>query len=101
MAISLRETPAAPPAVNAPAAGAARERFWNLPNTITVLRTTAVPVLLLLPILGHSRVASVAIAWFFIVAATTDLLDGQVKSAGKLPSVAQVASWLKETGAAG
>jgi CDP-diacylglycerol--glycerol-3-phosphate 3-phosphatidyltransferase len=69
--------------MNPPAAGATRERFWNLPNTITVLRTTAVPVLLLLPILGHSRFASVAIAWFFIVAATTDLLDGWLARRGK------------------
>jgi hypothetical protein len=27
-----------------------RERFWNLPNSITVLRTAAVPVLMLLPV---------------------------------------------------
>jgi CDP-diacylglycerol--glycerol-3-phosphate 3-phosphatidyltransferase len=70
-------------AVSAPGVGAPRERFWNLPNTITVLRTTAVPVLLMLPILGHSRSASVAIAWFFIVAALTDLLDGWLARRGK------------------
>ncbi len=29
------------------------------------------------------------------------VIDDQVKSAGKLPSVSQVAAWLKETGAAG
>src|SRR3990172_2691168 len=92
MAISLREGPT--PAGSAPSAGARavaspagvgalRERFWNLPNTITVLRTGAVPVLLLLPILGHSRIASHAIAWAFIVAATTDLLDGWLARRGK------------------
>jgi CDP-diacylglycerol--glycerol-3-phosphate 3-phosphatidyltransferase len=92
MEISLREGPtppadgegagpAASPLVTAP--GARRERFWNLPNTITVLRTTAVPVLLVLPIVGHSRFASVAIAWFFIVAATTDLLDGWLARRGQ------------------
>jgi CDP-diacylglycerol--glycerol-3-phosphate 3-phosphatidyltransferase len=94
MGISFREGPpppsggagpdrSAPPGVNAPGVGVPRERFWNLPNTITVLRTTAVPVLLLLPILGHSRSASVAIAWIFIVAALTDLLDGWLARRGK------------------
>ena len=96
MEISLREGPTPPSepagrgpeqsasaAVTAPGAGAVRERFWNLPNTITVLRTTAVPVLLLLPILGHSRFASVVIAWAFIVAALTDLLDGWLARRGK------------------
>ena len=78
-----RPEPSASPAVSAPGVGAVRERFWNLPNTITVLRTTAVPVLLLLPILGHSRFASVVIAWAFIVAALTDLLDGWLARRGK------------------
>jgi CDP-diacylglycerol--glycerol-3-phosphate 3-phosphatidyltransferase len=94
MEISLREGPTeptagAPTAPGAPAGsgaaglGAPRERFWNLPNTITVLRTGAVPVLLLLPVLGGSRFASHAIAWAFIVAATTDLLDGWLARRGK------------------
>jgi CDP-diacylglycerol--glycerol-3-phosphate 3-phosphatidyltransferase len=91
MAISLRDGPAAAGGAPGPVGGAAlasggaaaRERFWNLPNTITVLRTAAVPVLLLLPILGHSRLASHAIAWSFIVAATTDLLDGWLARRGK------------------
>jgi len=60
-----------------------RERFWNLPNTITVLRTGAVPVLLLLPIFDHSRTASHVIAWIFIVAALTDLLDGWLARRGQ------------------
>jgi CDP-diacylglycerol--glycerol-3-phosphate 3-phosphatidyltransferase len=94
MGISLREgspppsggagsDPGSRTGVTAPGVGVPRERFWNLPNTITVLRTTAVPVLLLLPILGHSRTASVAIAWIFIVAALTDLLDGWLARRGK------------------
>jgi CDP-diacylglycerol--glycerol-3-phosphate 3-phosphatidyltransferase len=67
------------------------ERLWNLPNTITLLRTLAVPVLLLFPSLAASRVGSETMAWIFIVAAVTDLLDGwlarrgqQVTSIGKL-----------------
>lgn len=67
------------------------ERLWNLPNTITLLRTLAVPVLLLFPALAASRRGSEAMAWIFIVAAMTDLLDGwlarrgqQVTKIGKL-----------------
>jgi len=77
------------------AAGAAAgpvvgERFWNLPNTITVLRVGVVPVLLMLP-LFPDRESSQLIAWCFIVAALTDIVDGwlarrgqQVTSIGKL-----------------
>src|SRR3990172_6532705 len=94
MEISLREGPTEPtdsarsapgaPAAGGPAGlGVPRERFWNLPNTITVLRTGAVPVLLFLPILGHSRFASHLIAWTFIVAATSDLVDGWLARRGK------------------
>jgi CDP-diacylglycerol--glycerol-3-phosphate 3-phosphatidyltransferase len=68
----------------------AQEHFWNLPNTITVLRTAAVPVLLLLPLI-QGRLGSQLLAWLFIVAAVTDLVDGwlarrgqQVTSIGKL-----------------
>ncbi len=67
------------------------EELWNLPNTITLLRTLAVPVLLLFPSLAASRRGSEAMAWIFIIAAVTDLLDGwlarrgqQVTSIGKL-----------------
>ena len=68
----------------------AHEHFWNLPNTITVLRVAVVPVLLLLPA-AHGRLASQILAWLFIVAAVSDLVDGwlgrrgqQVTSIGKL-----------------
>lgn len=68
----------------------ARERFWNLPNSITVLRMAAVPVLLLFPYY-HGEVASRVIAWIYVVAAVTDILDGwlarrgsQVTRIGKL-----------------
>ena len=66
------------------------ERFWNLPNTITLLRAGVVPVLLLHP-LFPSESASAVMAWFFIVAAVSDLVDGwlarrgqQVTHVGKL-----------------
>ena len=91
MATSAHEGPDGPSVVSASAtAPAARERFWNLPNTITMLRMGVVPVLLLLPI-AHDKGSSQLIAWCFIVGALTDLLDGwlarrgkQVTSIGKL-----------------
>lgn len=51
------------------------ERFWNLPNTVTMLRTGVVPILLFLP-LAQGEAGSRFMAWAFIVAALTDWLDG-------------------------
>jgi CDP-diacylglycerol--glycerol-3-phosphate 3-phosphatidyltransferase len=88
MATSADEPTLAARGVKPPRAAA--ERFWNLPNTITVLRIGVVPVLLLLP-LAHGKAASQVIAWAFIVAAVTDVIDGwlarrgqQVTHVGKL-----------------
>ncbi len=64
------------------ASGVAPERFWNLPNTITVLRCGAIPVLLALPAL-RDPAGSRLVAWIFIVAAVTDLLDGWLARRGK------------------
>jgi len=61
----------------------ALEPFWNLPNTITVVRTAAVPILLLLP-LFPGRTGSQVIAWCFIVAALSDLLDGWLARRGQM-----------------
>ena len=91
MATSAHEGPDGPSVVSDTATvPLARERFWNLPNTITMLRMGVVPVLLLLPI-AHDKGSSQLIAWCFIVGALTDLLDGwlarrgkQVTSIGKL-----------------
>jgi CDP-diacylglycerol--glycerol-3-phosphate 3-phosphatidyltransferase len=56
--------------------------FWNLPNTITVLRAAVVPVLLLYPLMpGES--GSTVMAWIFIVAAVSDLVDGWLARRGK------------------
>ena len=76
------EAPAstAPPEAN----GAhAREHFWNLPNTISVLRTGAVPVILMLPVYP-SKLGSAVVAWVFIVAAVSDLVDGWLARRGQL-----------------
>ncbi len=66
------------------------ERSLNLPNIITMLRAGMVPVLLLLPIFPGER-GSTVIAWIFILAAVSDLVDGwlarrgqQVTTLGKL-----------------
>ena len=59
------------------------ERFWNLPNTITVLRTGVIPVLLVLPFF-HGPTASRVVAWAFIVAATSDLVDGWLARRGQM-----------------
>ena len=91
MATSAHEGPDGPSVVSAAATvPLARERFWNLPNTITVLRVGVVPVLLMLPI-ADDKGSSQLIAWCFILGALTDLLDGwlarrgkQVTSIGKL-----------------
>jgi CDP-diacylglycerol--glycerol-3-phosphate 3-phosphatidyltransferase len=76
MATSLNEA--------APAAGPLPvERLWNLPNTITLLRTLVVPVLLFFPALAGSRVGSQLMAWLFIVGAVTDLIDGWLARRGQ------------------
>ena len=59
-----------------------REHFWNLPNTITVVRVGVVPILLLLPWF-HDQASSRIIAWCFIVAALTDIVDGWLARRGQ------------------
>ena len=76
MATSLDESKAGVPAT--------REHFWNLPNTITILRTGAVPVLLFFPFFDESRLGNQAMAWIFIAAAVTDLIDGWLARRGAL-----------------
>lgn len=54
-----------------------RETFWNLPNTVTMLRIAAVPVLILVPTeWGQTKSGSQVMAWVFILAALSDILDG-------------------------
>jgi CDP-diacylglycerol--glycerol-3-phosphate 3-phosphatidyltransferase len=66
------------------------ERFWNLPNTITVLRAGVVPILLLFPLFhggangGPDERISSIFGWFFIVAAVSDLLDGWLARRGQM-----------------
>lgn len=58
------------------------EPFWNLPNTLTVLRIGVVPVFLFFPLVDHSRAGSQVVAWLFIVAAATDVIDGWLARRG-------------------
>jgi len=60
----------------------AREKFWNLPNTITVVRVGVVPILLLLPWFSD-RSGSVFIGWCFTIAAFSDLADGWLARRGR------------------
>jgi CDP-diacylglycerol--glycerol-3-phosphate 3-phosphatidyltransferase len=83
MVTSLSEPESSPPTL-------VRERFWNLPNTITVVRLAVVPVLLAFP-LFDGPAGSRVVAWLFIVSALGDILDGvaarwgqQVTRIGKL-----------------
>lgn len=59
----------------------ARERFWNLPNTVTMLRIGVLPALFFIP-WAVSETGSTIMAWCFIVAASSDLLDGYLARRG-------------------
>jgi CDP-diacylglycerol--glycerol-3-phosphate 3-phosphatidyltransferase len=59
-----------------------QEELWNLPNSITMFRIGVVPILLLLPWALGPR-SSAALAWFFIFAAVTDILDGWLARRGQ------------------
>ena len=87
---SAAEAPAKSAAGDDDAASIHQERFWNVPNTITMVRIGVVPVFLLMPIL-LSKTGSQVMAWLFIAAAISDLVDGwiarswkQVTKVGKL-----------------
>jgi CDP-diacylglycerol--glycerol-3-phosphate 3-phosphatidyltransferase len=78
--VSLPLEPAAQDAPAPTRMGA--ETFWNLPNTITAMRAAVVPVMLLHPFFpGES--GSTAMAWFFIVAAVSDIVDGWLARRGQ------------------
>ena len=78
--VAPRQPPA--PAELASPLPAAREMLWNLPNSITMLRAVVVPVLLLYPVFP-SEPWSTALAWFFIAAAVSDLIDGWLARRGQ------------------
>ena len=52
-----------------------REIFWNLPNSVTMLRIGVVPIMICMPLVPGPA-GSRFMAWAFILAALTDILDG-------------------------
>ncbi len=67
-----------------------REQFWNLPNTITMLRIGVVPVLIFIP-WATSETGSTIMAWCFIVAASSDLIDGYLaRRAGEVTRIGKL-----------
>ena len=82
MAISLDDGPIShAPSIEMPGV-LPREKFWNLPNTITVLRCGVVPILLILPWFDGPSWSRI-IAWSFIVSALADVLDGYLARRGQ------------------
>lgn len=82
MATSLGEPPVGATQVEPTERVPEREQFWNLPNTITVVRLAVIPVLLALPWFPDP-VSSRIVAWLFIIAAFGDLLDGWAARRGQ------------------
>jgi CDP-diacylglycerol--glycerol-3-phosphate 3-phosphatidyltransferase len=82
MAISVDDGPVGEGRSIGHPALAYREQFWNLPNTITVVRVGVVPILLLL-LWFNDQASSRIIAWCFIVAALTDIVDGWLARRGQ------------------
>jgi len=82
MTISVDDSPAGAARSATEPSPIAREKFWNLPNTITVVRVGVVPILLLLPWFSD-KPSSHIIGWCFTVAAFSDLLDGWLARRGQ------------------
>jgi CDP-diacylglycerol--glycerol-3-phosphate 3-phosphatidyltransferase len=82
MAISVDDGPVGAVHSEADPSRIVREKFWNLPNTITVVRVGVVPILLLLPWFSD-RSSSLIIGWCFTIAAFSDLLDGWLARRGQ------------------
>jgi CDP-diacylglycerol--glycerol-3-phosphate 3-phosphatidyltransferase len=82
MTISVDDGPAGAARSAAEPNPITREKFWNLPNTITVVRVGVVPILLLLPWFSD-KPSSHLIGWCFTVAAFSDLLDGWLARRGQ------------------
>ncbi|MCH8083456.1 MAG: CDP-diacylglycerol--glycerol-3-phosphate 3-phosphatidyltransferase [Myxococcales bacterium] len=82
MAISVDDGPVGTASSAAKPNWVAREKFWNLPNTITVVRVGVVPILLLL-LWFRDPSSSVFIGWCFTVVGFSDLLDGWLARRGQ------------------
>ena len=78
------EAPGAAPSASSEAVDSSHERsphsfpreiFWNLPNSVTMLRIGVVPIMICMPLVPGPA-GSRFMAWAFILAALTDILDG-------------------------
>jgi CDP-diacylglycerol--glycerol-3-phosphate 3-phosphatidyltransferase len=61
--------------------------FWNLPNTITVMRCVLVPVMVILLWHKPNRVESIVACFVFVFAMLSDVLDGWLARKWGLQSV--------------
>ena len=82
MAISVDDGPVGTASSAAKPNPVTREKFWNLPNTITVVRVGVVPILLLL-LWFRDPSSSIFIGWCFTVVGFSDLLDGWLARRGR------------------
>ncbi len=82
MAISVDDGPVGTASSAAKPNPVTREKFWNLPNTITVVRVGVVPILLLL-LWFRDPSSSVFIGWCFTIVGFSDLLDGWLARRGQ------------------
>jgi len=62
--------------------------FWNLPNTLTVIRIFAVPVMVVVLLESPSEMEAVVACVIFVVAMVTDIVDGYLARKWGLVSVA-------------
>jgi CDP-diacylglycerol---glycerol-3-phosphate 3-phosphatidyltransferase len=65
-----------------------RKGFWNLPNTITVIRCAAVPVMVALLWKEPDRTMGMVACVIFVVAMLSDVLDGYLARKWDLQSTA-------------
>ncbi|MFT5444464.1 MAG: CDP-diacylglycerol--glycerol-3-phosphate 3-phosphatidyltransferase [Myxococcota bacterium] len=59
------------------------DQIFNVPNTITLVRISVVPLLLFMPLM-LDKLGSQIMAWTFIVAVLTDVLDGYIARSWKM-----------------
>lgn len=59
------------------------DQILNLPNTITLLRIGVVPLMLFMPLM-LDPLGSRVMAWMFLVAVLTDVLDGYIARSWKM-----------------
>lgn len=64
-----------------------KQGFWNLPNTLTVMRIAVVPVMVVLLEHEPSRLEAIVACGIFVAAMITDIIDGYLARKWGLTSV--------------